>query len=366
MRIGIPREIKNNENRVGATPSGVATLTADGHEVVVETGAGLGSGFTDDEYRHAGASVAAVADVWRADMVVKVKEPIESEYPRLGTQIVFTYFHLAAADPKLTDALLQGGTTAIAYETVEDEAGRLPLLAPMSAVAGSMAPLMGAYHLARFNQGRGVLLTEILGNSYGTVMVIGDGVVGRHAARVARAMGTPVLVFGRRPARAPEIDRFAPGARYVESTPETIARHVTDADLLVGATLARGARAAHLVTETMVRTMQKGSVIVDVSIDQGGCVETSRPTSHADPVFTMHGVIHYCVTNMPGAYPRTSTFALTAATLPYVRRLAAAGMGAVTADPGFLKGVNVQGGLIRCRPVAEALGRLEDYTSIKP
>jgi len=366
MRIGIPREIKNNENRVGATPAGVAALVGDGHEVVVETDAGSGSGFQNEEYREAGASVAGVDEVWRSDLVVKVKEPIEPEYPRLGKQVVFTYFHLAAADPALTETLVHGGTTAIAYETVEDDGGGLPLLAPMSAVAGSMAPLMGSYHLARFNQGRGVLLSDILGRSYGKVMVIGDGVVGRHAARVARATGTPVLIFGRRPERAVQIDRFAPGVQYVESTPETIATHVTDTDLLVGATLVRGARAAHLVTEAMVRTMPAGSVIVDVSIDQGGCVETSRPTSHADPVFTMHGVIHYCVTNMPGAYPRTSTFALTTATLPYVQRLAAGGVAAVAAEAGFLKGVNVHGGFIRCRPVAEALGRVDLFRAMAP
>jgi alanine dehydrogenase len=361
MTVGIPKEIKNNENRVGVTPEGVAALVGDGHQVRVEAGAGLGCGCADAEYASAGATVTTAAAAWQADLVIKVKEPLEAEYPYLGGQIVFTYFHLAGVPRALTEALLAAGTTAVAYETVEDDAGRLPLLAPMSAVAGSMAPIMGSYHLAKFGGGRGVLPGQILGATHGKVAIIGDGVVGRHAAVVAAAMRTRVLVFGRHPERAAEVERIAPGIEYVESTDSNIAGHLRDSDLLVGGVLARGARAQRVVSEAMVQGMPEGSVIVDVSIDQGGCVATSRPTSHADPVFTRHGVIHYCVTNMPGAYPRTSTVALTAATLPYARRLAKDGLAALSADQGFARGLNTHRGSIRYRPVAEALGMEDVY-----
>ncbi len=357
MQVGVPREIKDNENRVGLTPEGVAALVARGHEVVIETDAGAGCGFADAEYQSAGARIADAADAWRADLVIKVKEPLESEYGYLGPRILFTYLHLAGVTETLTRALLDAGTTAIAYETVEDADGRLPLLAPMSAVAGSMSTLVGSYYLAKFNQGRGMLIGEILGEPYGKVAVIGDGVVGRHAAKVAGAMGArEVVVFGRHPERAAGLAEFIPRLRYVQSTPDNIAAELSDTDLLVGAVLVEGARAPHVVTEAMVRSMPEGSVIVDVSIDQGGCIETSRPTSHSDPVYVAHGVTHYCVTNMPGAYPRTSTFALTDATLPYALRIAEGGIEAVLADPGFAKGINVRGGQVTCPAVAEALG----------
>lgn len=361
MRIGVPKEIKNNENRVSVTPDGAAALVARGHEVSVERGAGLGAGFADADYTQAGARLATAAGAWSAELVVKVKEPLPEEYGRLAGQIVFTYFHLAAADPALTGALLATATVAVAYETVEDEQGRLPLLAPMSAVAGSMAPLMGGYYLARFNGGRGMLLGEILGERYGEVLVVGDGIVGQNAARVAAATGARVLVFGRRPARAADFAALGPNVEYRESSPDAIGAAVAGTDLLVGAVLIEGARAPRVVSEAMVRSMPEGSVIVDVSIDQGGCVATSRPTTHADPVFVAHGVTHYCVTNMPGAYPRTSTFALTAATLPYVLRLADGGVAAALEDPAFAKGVNTCRGRLTCGAVAEALGLADRY-----
>jgi alanine dehydrogenase len=363
MRVGVPRETKDNENRIGLTPEGAAKLVADGHAVVVEREAGAGCGFADADYESAGAEIVGAEEAWASDLVVKVKEPLEPEYRFLGEQILFTYLHLAGVDVSLTRALLDAGTTAIAYETVEDEQQRLPLLAPMSAVAGSMATLMGSYYLAKFNGGRGILIGEILGEPYGKVVVVGDGVVGRHAAKVAGAMGARnVVLFGRNPERAAELEQSIPRSRYVFSTPETLAPELPDTDLLIGAVLILGARAPRVVTAEMVRSMPEGSVIVDVSIDQGGCVETSRPTSHSDPVYVEHGVTHYCVTNMPGAFPRTSTFALTGATLPYVLRIANGGIAAVLDDPGFAKGINVRGGSIVCKPVAEALG-LERFCS---
>ena len=324
MRIGTPKEIKDNENRVGITPAGVKALRAAGHEVIIERGAGLGCGFADADYADSGATLGTADDAWQQDLVVKVKEPLESEYRHLRGQIVFTYFHLAGVPAALTSALLDSGTTAIAYETVEDARGRLPLLAPMSAIAGSMAPLMGGFYLAKYNGGRGTLLGTVLGSGQGNVVVVGDGVVGRHACDVASALGAHVTVFGITPQYAAEFER-RPNVRYVLSTPENIAARLRDADLLVGAVLRAGARAPHVVTEAMVASMPAGSVIVDVSIDQGGCIATSRPTSHSSPVFVAHGVTHYCVTNMPGAYPRTATVALTTATLPYVLGLAEIG-----------------------------------------
>jgi alanine dehydrogenase len=359
VRVGTPKEIKDNENRVGLTPAGVAALRAAGHDVVVERGAGAGCGFSDADYAQSGAVLGSAGDAWRQQLVVKVKEPLESEYGHLRGQIVFTYFHLAGVPAALTSALLDTATTAIAYETVEDS-GRLPLLAPMSAIAGSMAPLMGGYYLAKFNGGRGTLLGTVLGAGHGQVAIVGDGVVGRHACDVASALGARVTVFGLAPQRATEFER-RPNVRYALSTPENIAARLRDVDLLVGAVLRAGARTPHVVTEPMVATMPPGSVIVDVSIDQGGCIATSRPTSHSSPVFTMHGVTHYCVTNMPGAYPRTATLALTAATLPYVLKLANGGLAAVASDPGFAKGVNTHAGKLRYAAVAEALGMLERY-----
>ena len=362
MKIGVPKEIKNRENRVALTPVGAATLVAAGHEVTIQKGAGLGSGFADGEYRQAGVRVASVEDAWDAELVLKVKEPLKPEYPFLRGQILFTYFHLAGAERSLTEVLLESGVTAIAYETVEDEHGKLPLLTPMSAVAGNMALTMGGYYLAKFNGGKGMLLGIVQGRSYGKVLIIGDGVVGRHAAKVATGMGAQTWICGRHEDRLPELRQAtSEDLQFILSTQENIREHLTDADLVIGAVLQRGARAPYVVDEAMVRGMQPGSVIVDVSIDQGGCVETSRPTSHSDPVFEKHGVIHYCVTNMPGAYPRTSTMVLTSATLPYIQRLCEDGVEALRQDSSFAKGVNTYQGWITCEPVAESLGLGERY-----
>ncbi|MGB5467147.1 MAG: alanine dehydrogenase [Sedimenticolaceae bacterium] len=363
MKIGLVKELKDRENRVGLTPDGVRVLVRDGHQILVEQGAGLGSGFADDDYRHAGADLGPAAAAWESELVVKVKEPLPAEYALLrGDQIVFTYFHLAGVTPTLTEALLERNITAVAYETVEDGRGRLPLLAPMSGVAGNMAVTMGAFYLAKPNGGKGVLLGDVLDHRYGKVVIIGDGVVGRHAARAASGMGAEVLIFGRHPEREGALQReTSPRTRYLRSEPDAIAAQLSDADLMVGAVLIRGARTPHLVSEAMVKAMQPGSVIVDVSIDQGGCVETAHPTTHSDPVFELHGVIHYCVANMPGAYPRTSTLALTSATLPYVHRLAASGIEALRTDPAFAEGVNTFGGFITCRAVAEGLGLMSRY-----
>jgi len=355
MKIGVLKEIKENENRVALTPTAAHALTGAGHIVRVQSGAGAGSGFPDTDYAQAGADMVAAAAAWDTDLVLKIKEPLVQEYDYLREQLVFTYFHLAGVTPTLTAALLAHKTTAIAYETVEDNQGKLPLLAPMSAVAGNMAATMGNYYLARFNNGKGMLLSRIFGERFGKIVIVGDGVVGRHCARVADSMGANVYIVGRHPDRLPELqDDISGDIRFVLSTPENIAAELTDADLVVGAVLRRGARAPHVVTETMVQAMQPGSVIVDVSIDQGGCVETSRPTTHDMPVFEKHDVIHYCVANMPGAYPRLSTLALTSATQPYVLRLAESGLEALRTDRGFAPGVNTHDGHISCRAVAEA------------
>jgi len=368
MRIGVPKETKNKENRVALTPAGAAVLVGAGHKVLVQQGAGLGSGLIDKEYQQAGVQLVSVEEAWNTELVLKIKEPLEPEYPFLKGQMLFTYFHLAGVDPALANALLKSGTTAIAYETVEDNQGRLPLLAPMSAVAGDMALTMGVYHLAKFNGGKGMLIGEVLGQPYGKVAIIGDGVVGRHAAKAATGMGGQTWICGRHEDRVPQLKKaISEDLQFFLSTPENIHGHLQDADLVIGAVLRRGARAPHVVTEEMVRDMQPGSVVVDVSIDQGGCVETSRPTSHSDPVFELHGVLHYCVTNMPGAYPRTSTMALTDATLPYLQRLASEGIETLRQDPAFAKGVNTYHGWITCEPAAEALGmdaRFKSFTEL--
>jgi len=362
MKIGIPKEIKNLEGRVALTPAGAQSLAEAGHEVWLESGAGLGSGFNDAEYQAAGTRIGGVEDAWNSELVVKVKEPEPSEYPWLAGQRVFTYFHLAGVPRSLTETLLERGTTAIAYETLEDAAGRLPLLAPMSAIAGNMAALMGAYYLARTHGGRGVQLGEVLGARHGKVLVIGDGVVGAHAARTAYGLGAEVKLAGLDSARGEQLrGEISPGLDYVLSSPQAIADLVKEADLVIGGVLLRGAKASYVVTEAMVKTMRQGSVIVDVSIDQGGCVETSEPTTHSEPVFVKHGVTHYCVTNMPGAYPRTSTLALTTATFPYLKRLADQGLDALREDAGFAKALNTYRGFITCKPAAEGLGLLERY-----
>lgn len=369
MNIGVVKEIKDKENRVSVTPDGVKELTHAGHMVVVEENAGVNSGFSNEEYHTAGAEIVNTATAWNAELVVKVKEPLEKEYAYFTPgKLIFTYFHLAGVTTSLTEALLKNKVTAIAYETVEDSEGRLPLLAPMSAVAGNMAVTVGSYYLTKFTNGKGMQLGTVMGKPYGKVMVIGDGVVGKHAARTALGMGTHVYLFTRRQERIAQLKQeLGKELNVVLSTPENISQHVKDTDLLIGGVLLEGAKAPYVVTETMVKTMQPGSVIVDVSIDQGGCIETSKPTSHSNPVYVVHGVTHYCVTNMPGAYPRTSTFALTSATFGYLLKLANLGFTkAMNADKGFAKGINTHQGKITYKPVAEALSMLDNYTALYP
>lgn len=365
MKIGVPKEIKDQEGRVAITPEGVNFLIQHGHQLAVESDAGLASGFTNEQYRQVGAEIVTTAEAWSVDLVVKVKEPLEPEYGYLGQQMIFTYLHLAGVAPSLTQELIKKRTLAIAYETLEDEHGRLPLLAPMSAVAGNMATLMGSYYLARFNQGKGVQLGNVLGKRHGKVVVVGDGVVGQHAAQVACGMGANVFVGGIDPVHMQTVkSTLLPDAEFFLSRPETLSEHIKDADLVIGAVLVHSAKAPKIITETMIKSMAKGSVVVDVSIDQGGCIETSQPTSHSNPVFIKHGVIHYCVTNMPGAYPRTSTIALSDATLPYVLKIANAGKEAVMSDRILAKAVNTYDGKIACKAVAEGLGMMDAYQPI--
>jgi alanine dehydrogenase len=357
MKIGLVREIKDQENRVALTPDGVRVLALHGHRVLVERNAGSGSNFSNEEYVAAGAEMSGAEQAWDCELVVKVKEPLPSEYHYLQQQLVFTFFHLAGADRQLTETLLARGTTAVAYETLEDRTGRLPLLAPMSAIAGNMASLVGAYYLQTSQGGKGVQTGIVNGTRYGQVVVIGDGIVGGHAARVAAGMGANVRIAGLDRERALRPDSgFGVGVQYFLSTPDTIAQAVKQADLVIGAVLLHGEKAPHVLTRAMVESMQPGSVIVDVSIDQGGCVETSRPTSHSDPVFVESGVIHYCVTNMPGAYPRTATQALAQATLPYVIGIADRGVDFLFDHAGLAKALNTCDGYITYRPVADALG----------
>ncbi|MBI4452251.1 alanine dehydrogenase [Candidatus Woesearchaeota archaeon] len=366
MIIGIPKETKDKENRIALTPEGAKQLVSKGHKVLVEKNAGAGSGFIDEDYARNGAAMVDTEKAWNADIVVKVKEPLENEYKFLKKQILFTYLHLAAAPKALTESLLKAETASIAYETVEDSYNRLPLLAPMSAVAGNMSVTIGSYYLAKFNNGKGTMLGEVNGKLYGKVVIIGDGVVGRHAAKTAYGMGANVFIFGRHEERMDHLrDIIGKGAHVLLSTPENIAEHIKDADSVVGAVLVKGAKAPWVVTEEMVKTMQPGSVIVDVSIDQGGCIETSKPTSHTNPIFVKHGVTHYCVTNMPGAYPRTSTLALTNATLPYLLKLASNGFEKSMKDGGFAKGVNTHRGFITYKPVANDLNMDDKFTELK-
>ena len=366
MRIGVPKETKDRENRVALTPVGTRYLIEKGHDVFIEKSAGAGSGFRDEEYISSGAKMVSTGEAWGQELILKIKEPLEPEYSYLSDNILFTYLHLAGVAPSLTDALLNAGTTAIAYETVEDERGKLPLLAPMSAVAGNMAANVGGYYLAKFNGGKGMQLGRVMGKQFGKAVIIGNGTVGQHSAHVLQSMGTKVVMLGRG-RESFNAMKFADPAtmEFVESTPDSVAEHIVDADLVVGAVLLAGARAPHVVTEAMVKTMQPGSVIVDVSIDQGGCIETSRPTSHSDPVYTVHDVVHYCVTNMPGAYPRTSTIALTGATLPYELNLASNGLAALKTDRGFGKGLNTCQGAITNHAVAEALGYNNRYKPLE-
>lgn len=356
VRIGVPKEVKDNENRVALTPEGAAALVAAGHAVRVERNAGAGSGFADAAYASAGAALVATADAWSTDVVVKVKEPTPPEYQYLTGQVLLSYLHLAGSEMALTKALLESRTTAIAYETIEDTHGRFPLLAPMSAIAGAMTPSIGNYYLQKPHGGRGSLLAEVLEHPSGHVLVLGDGTVGWHAARVAAGMGANVVVLGLRPERAAAFERAGAGIRFEPSSAAALEKHLPETDLLVGAVLNPGARAPHVVTEGMVQSMPDGAVLIDVSIDQGGCIATSHPTTHSDPVFVTHGVTHYCVTNMPGAYPRTSTLALTGATLPYILRLAEQGVAGALQDRGFARGVQTHEGFVTYQAVARSLG----------
>jgi alanine dehydrogenase len=360
MRIGVPKEIKVHEYRVGLVPAGVRELVAAGHEVLIETAAGNGIGVDDEQFRASGASIAPrAAEVFqRADMVVKVKEPqpAECEMLRPG-QVLFTYLHLAA-DPGQAKALMKSGATAIAYETVTGRNGSLPLLTPMSEVAGRMSIQVGAASLQKANGGFGVLLGGVPGVPPAKVIILGGGVSGTHAAEMAVGLRADVTVVDRSVDRLRELSAmFGSSLLTAYSTTETIERLIRDADLVVGAVLVAGAAAPKLVTRAMVKTMKPGAVLVDIAIDQGGCFETSRPTTHAAPTFILDGVIHYCVTNMPGAVPRTSTFALTNATLPYVRALADHGWRkAIANDPGLAHGLNVHAGVLTHEAVASALG----------
>ena len=366
MKIGVPKEVKDKEARVAMTPGGVASLVQSGNRVVVEVNAGVDSGFTNEQYLEAGAVMGSTAEAWKTDLVVKVKEPQESEYQYLENQIVFTFFHLAGVAKSLTEVLITKGTTALAYESLEDEDGRLPILAPMSAIAGNMAVLMGAYYLAQFNQGNGMQLGTILNKSYGRVFIIGDGIVGQHAANVASAMGARVTIAGLNEARWLKQHKDSlPEVSFVKSNKENISRLVADADLVVGAVLCRGAKAPKVMTEEMLKKMQVGSVIVDVSIDQGGCFETSRPTTHSNPVYVKNGVIHYCVSNMPGAYPKASTIALTNVTIQYIQEIAENSLNGFISDKGRIKAINVFEGRVASIKVATDLGMLDSYEAME-
>jgi alanine dehydrogenase len=359
MLIGVPKEIKVHEYRVGLVPGSVKELTHHGHKVLVETRAGEGIGFTDADYRAAGASIAKNAkEVFaKAEMIVKVKEPQASEYTQLRKgQLLFTYLHLAP-DPAQTKGLIKSGCTAIAYETVTDRAGGLPLLAPMSEVAGRMSVQVGAFYLQKEPGGSGVLLGGVPGVAPGKVTIIGGGVSGTHAAKMAVGLGADVSILDRSPVRLRELDDIFMGrTRNIYSTVDAIDKLVADSDLVIGAVLIPGAAAPKLVKRKHLKTMRPGSVLVDISIDQGGCFETSKATTHSKPIFVVDNIVHYCVANMPGAVARTSTFALNNATLPFALALANKGYKkALADDPHLMNGLNVHAGQITCEPVARAL-----------
>jgi len=358
--VGVPAEIKTDEYRVALTPSGVRELTDRGHEVLVQAGAGVGSAITDTDYAAQGAQVvpdaAAVFD--GAELIVKVKEPQPPEVALLQPRhTLFTYLHLAAA-PELTKGLMASGATCIAYETVEDARGRLPLLAPMSEVAGKIAAQAGAFMLEKPLGGRGLLLGGVPGVAAGRVMVIGGGVVGQNAAQIALGLGAEVYIFDRSIDRLRELEVLLNQmASTCYSSTLEIEQRLPEVDLVIGAVLVHGAKAPHVISRRQLSLMKPGAVLVDVSIDQGGCFETSRPTTHTDPTYVVDGITHYCVANMPGAVPITSTYALTNATMPYLLRLADEGaQRALTADPGFLSGLNVCAGKVTYPPVAEVVG----------
>jgi alanine dehydrogenase len=358
MLVGVPREIKNHEYRVGLTPAGVRELVGRGHRVLVQGGAGSAIDLPDEQYVRAGARITADAgEVYAgAELIVKVKEPQPAECMQLRAgQMLFAYLHLAP-DPEQARLLVASNVTAIAYETVTDVRGALPLLAPMSEVAGRMAVQAAAHHLEKAQGGIGVLLGGVPGVEQAHVLVLGGGVVGLNAARMAVGLGARVTVLDRSLARLKQIDEvYGPRIATLYSTTDAIEQQLPAADVVIGAVLIPGAAAPKLITRSMLRLMRPGSVLVDVAIDQGGCFESSRPTTHQAPTYVEEGVIHYCVANMPGAVARTSTFALTNATLPYVLQLAERGINALRDDAGFLAGLNVCRGAITCQPVAEAL-----------
>ena len=359
MRIGVAKEIKPQEYRVALTPAGARELVQGGHDVVVEEGAGVGSAFPDDAYVRAGASIASVDDVWeRSELLLKVKEPIAAEYPRLRAGLtLFTYLHIAADEP-LTRALVDSGITAIAYETVETDRGALPLLAPMSEIAGRLAPQAGAHHLEKPKGGRGLLLGGVAGVAPGRVLVIGGGIVGYNAAIIALGFGAQVTILERSVDRMRHLEEILSGrVTLLMSSSLQVEESLKEADLVIGAVLIPGALAPKLVTREMLGAMKESSVLVDVAIDQGGCAETSRPTTHDDPTYVVDGVIHYCVANMPGAVPITSTRSLTNVTLPYVEAIADNGVAdAIRRDPALARGVNVVSGHVTYEAVAEAHG----------
>jgi alanine dehydrogenase len=348
--IGVPKEVKPDEYRIGMIPAGVDLLTRNGHTVYIETQAGVGSGLTDEEYTRVGAQILPNAsEVWkRSELIVKVKEPQASEWPHMRSgQTVLTYFHFAA-DRKLIEGCLKAGITAVAYETITDKQGRLPCLTPMSEIAGKMSIQEGAKYLERPMMGRGILLGGVPGVAPANVLILGAGVVGTSAAKIAAGMGANVTIMDINLDRLRYLDDVMPAnVSCIYSDPLTVKHYLKSADLVVGAVLITGARAPRLVTAADLKTMQHGSVIVDVAIDQGGCVETARPTSHKDPTYIVDGVVHYCVTNMPGAVGRTSTFALCNATAPYARAIASKGWEkAAAADPGLANGLNMKDGKI--------------------
>ncbi|AOY55895.1 alanine dehydrogenase [Candidatus Rhodoluna planktonica] len=360
MIVGIPTEIKNNENRVAITPAGVHELVRHGHKVLVQAGAGLGSGFSDVDYSTEGAEIAANADeVWaQSDLLLKVKEPIAAEYSKMRQgQVLFTYLHLAASQ-ECTDAILKSGTTAIAYETVQLDNRQLPLLQPMSEVAGRLSAQIGAYQLMKNAGGRGVLMGGVPGAPKAKVVVIGGGVAGEHAATMALGMQADVTVIDISLPKLRELDaRFNGAVKTRVSTAYEIAAELRDADLVIGSVLIPGAKAPKLVTDAMVKGMKPGSVLVDIAIDQGGCFENSKPTTHDNPTFQVHNSTYYCVANMPGAVPATSTRALTNATLPYVVAIANKGwQKALSDDAALAKGLNAHAGVLTNKLVADALG----------
>lgn len=360
MNIGIPSEVKDNEYRVGLVPAGAYSLVADGHKVFIQKGAGEGSGFSDEEFVSAGAEIIDTADqLWESsELIIKVKEPVEQEYSRLQEgQIVFGYFHLAPI-PDLTKVLLDKKIKSVAYETITDNQGHLPLLTPMSEIAGRMATIVGTYYLQKPRGGRGVLLGGVPGVRPALVVVIGAGVVGLNATKMAMGLGAQVSVLDVDVEKLRYIDDLYFGrVETLMSNQLHLEESLKRADLVIGGVLIPGANAPKIVTRSMVSTMKPGAVIVDVAVDQGGCCETTRPTTHSEPVYEVDGVLHYCVTNMPGAMPRTSTRALTNVTLPYARKIASLGLEeAIRRDPHLLNGVNTYAGRVTCEPVAEDQG----------